>query len=204
MRPEAVRSSVRLIMAKDAVALRRLRLGPSRFAIMVALGSLWRHFGITLESFLHCFASEDKSKTAFLALDGAVHADDFCPEPLYGQLRCVQWLHMPEEPFSDGTSVPIEGALYWYGDSLSPWAFAPPPVPFPGCLFWGRALPEEQLGGYIPYSLTRGYIPKAFPTTCRPNTCPLPRCGVAATLQQLPGRYSPSTSVHPAVSLSGH
>ena len=163
------------------------------------MGSRWNHFCIVL-------LQRTRVKQPSLPWMVLCMLMTFAPNRCTASCGASSGFICPKSLFYDGTSVPIEGALYWYGDSLSPWAFAPPPrtCALSRCRFWGRALPEEQLGGYIPYSLTRGYIPKAFPTTCRPNTCPLPRCGVAATLQRLPGRYSPSTSVHPAVSLSGH
>ena len=55
---EAVRATVHLIMAKEAVA------GTVQIR---HIGSLWGHLAIILVSFSHHFASEDKSKTAFLA-----------------------------------------------------------------------------------------------------------------------------------------
>ena len=60
---EAVRATVHLIMAKEAVAgtIQIRHIGPR-----------WGHFAIILVSFLHHFASENKSKTAFLAPDAGM------------------------------------------------------------------------------------------------------------------------------------
>ena len=169
-------------------------------------GSLWGRFGDTLGSRWNhfCIVLLQRTRVRQPSLPWMVLCMlmTFAPNRCTASCGASSGFICPKSLFLTGLVSPLKERCI--GTETSPWAFTPPPVPFPGCLFWGRALPEEQLGGYIPYSLTRGYILKAFPTTCRPNTCPLPRCGVAATLQQLPGRYSPSTSVHPAVSLSGH
>ena len=126
-----------------------------------------------MASFLHCFASEDKSKRAFLAPNGAVHTDDFPPEPLYGRLRCSRCFEYTKSLFPMGLVSPLKEHSTGTETHFLLGRFALAPCALSRYLFWGLAVPEEPLGGYIPYSLT-GYIPKAFATICRPNTCSLP------------------------------
>ena len=155
---EAVRATVHLIMAKEAVA----------GTIQIRhIGSLWGHLAIILVSFSHHFASEDKSKTAFLAPDASMVVSILM---IFGPNRCAPGC---------GASGDSE-----YLKSLSPMGLVSPlkersivtvtrfllglrtrALSFTGT-FLGSYPTRSAVRWYMPYSLTGATSQKHLPPFC--------------------------------------
>ena len=209
-------------VAKEAMALHRLRPGPFGFAIIgsdepkvrLRMGGRWtrrshreaarpdfcggapRHSDLCLwYALLWSHAAEDSLPCTGCQY-GAAHVDDFCTEPLATGCGALPGAYNCRRALFDGAGIPVEGGFHWYGSTCSLTALCARTLcPF-SAAFRGLTIPEEPLGGYIP---------RAFATILSTRCMLLGRpMGRVSTLQRPPGRSSPSTSVYPVVLLSGH